>query len=134
MLQIQAELDREKQKQDPYFNLYSMKSTRNRNLCDPDKTELGAKNIDYEAAERIYKEQIIKRSERQTNFQRLFDKEIKAFTSRWLRFQRHLGQMQAGQIDASFLDGQEAAVSQFAHQEEGIENKMIGRFSRVNYE
>jgi hypothetical protein len=68
MLQIQAELEREKQRQDPYFNVYSFKTTRNRNLCDPDKTELGAKNIDYEAAERIYKDQIIKRSERQTNF------------------------------------------------------------------
>lgn len=59
MLQIQSELEREKQKHDPYYNLYNLKNTRNRNLCDPVKTELGAKNIDYEAAERIYKEQIV---------------------------------------------------------------------------
>ena len=39
-----------------------------RNLCNPEKTELGAENLDYETAQKIYKEQIIRRCERQTAF------------------------------------------------------------------
>jgi len=46
----------------------NVKEPRLRVLCDPEKTKLGDKNVDYETAEQVYKETIIKRSEKQTSF------------------------------------------------------------------
>lgn len=86
MYQLQAEMEGDRHKSDPYFKNIQLVESRNKNVCDPEKTDLGQKNVDYETAEKIYKDQIIKRSERQTLFQKDFDKEILGFIARWKRF------------------------------------------------
>jgi|688.fasta_scaffold238903_1 hypothetical protein len=58
---MQAEEEREAQRNDPMFMVFK---EQRRNLCDPLKTELGVENLDYETAQKIYKEQIIRRCER----------------------------------------------------------------------
>lgn len=83
LLQMKAEEEREAQRKDPMLMVFK---EQRRNLCDLKKTELGAENLDYETAKKIYQEQIIKKCERQNAFQNEFDKEIQGFASRWKRF------------------------------------------------
>jgi hypothetical protein len=86
MLELKAENERERMRADPAFHANLSKDLRHKNLCDPQKTKLGERNVDFEEAQKIYKESVVKRSEIQTNFQKLFDKEVDSFNKRWRHF------------------------------------------------
>lgn len=66
----------------------------------------------------------------------MFDKEIASFNKRWRRFQRNIINLQVADMTPELLNTiipEEVSASKYAANN-SIEDKIIGRFSRVNYE